>query len=69
MKIRIMNLSPEFLIERITGKTPATLISNLPSDVELLDIKYDLFTRQVQAIVRSESFDDVAETHPIPEFN
>jgi hypothetical protein len=68
MKIRIINLSPEFLMEKIAGKAPATLISNLPSDAELLDIKYDLFTRQAQAIVRSESFDDVPETYPIPEF-
>jgi hypothetical protein len=68
MKMRIIKLSPEFLIERLIGKT-STLTSNLPNDVELLDIKYDQFTRQVQAIVRSNNFEDVPETYPIPEFN
>ena len=43
--------------------------SNLPSDTELLDLKFDLFSKQVLAIVRSDSFEDVAESYPIPEFN
>ncbi len=47
----------------------STPSSNLPGDAELLDIKLDLFTKQVSLIVRSDSFDDVAETIPIPEFN
>lgn len=47
----------------------STLASNLPGDAELLDIKLDLFAKQVSLIVRSDSFDDVAETIPIPEFN
>jgi hypothetical protein len=29
----------------------------------------DLFTKQVSLVVRSETFEDVAETMPIPEFN
>ena len=45
-----------------------TSASNLPTDVELLDLKLDLFSKQVMAIVRSESFDDVPESYPIPEF-
>ncbi|MGZ4850874.1 MAG: hypothetical protein ACXV2C_05795, partial [Candidatus Bathyarchaeia archaeon] len=45
-----------------------TLSSNLPSDAELLDLKLDLFSKQVLAIVRSNSFEDTAE-YPIPEFN
>ncbi len=42
--------------------------SNMPSDAELLDLKFDLFTRQVQAIVRSETFEDIAEGCPAPEW-
>jgi hypothetical protein len=68
MKMRMIKLNPEFLIEALQGKA-ASFTSNLPSDVELLDIKYDLFSKQVMAIVRSDSFEDVAESYPIPEFN
>ena len=68
MKMRMIKLSPEFLIETLQGKT-AAFTSNLPSDLELLDIKYDLFSKQVLAIVRSDSFEDVAESYPIPELN
>ncbi|MCW4018773.1 MAG: hypothetical protein NWF00_08890 [Candidatus Bathyarchaeota archaeon] len=67
MKMRIIKLTPEFLVERLQGKT--SLYSNLPSDTELLDIKYDLFSKQVTAVVRSESFEDIADTFPIPEFS
>ena len=66
--MRMIKLSPEFLIETLQGKA-ASFSSNLPDDVELLDIKYDLFSKQVLAIVRSDSFEDVAESYPIPEFN
>lgn len=68
MKIRIIKLSPEFLIELLQGKASSSA-SNLPSDTELLDLKLDLFSKQVLAIVRSESFEDIAESYPIPEFN
>jgi hypothetical protein len=67
LKMRLLKLTPEFLMERLQGKS-GNLTSNLPSDVELLDIKYDLFTGQVLAVVRSDSFEDLAETYPIPEF-
>ncbi len=66
MKIRLVKLSPEFLIERLQGRSSSS--SNLPSNTELLDIKYDPFTRQVLAIVRSDSFEETKETYPIPEF-
>ncbi len=66
MKIRLIKLTPEFIIELLQGKT--TLSSNLPIDAELLDLKLDLFSKQVLAIVRSNSFEDTAE-YPIPEFN
>ena len=67
MKLRIIKLTPETLIELLKGK-PSNFASNLPNDTELLDLKLDLFSRQVLAVVRSESFDEVAESYPIPEF-
>jgi hypothetical protein len=68
MKIRIVKLTPERLIELLQGKT-SSFVSNLPNDTELLDLKFDLFSRQLLAIIRSNSFDDIAESYPIPEFN
>jgi hypothetical protein len=68
MKIRIVKLSPEFLVGLLQGKS-SSFASNLPSDAELLDLKLDLFSKQVLAIVRSDSFEDIAESYPIPEFN
>jgi hypothetical protein len=68
MKMRTIKLKPEFLIEALQGKA-ASFTSNLPGNLELLDIKYDLFSKQVLAIVRSDDFEDVAESYPIPEFN
>ena len=67
MKMRMIKLNPEFLIETLQGKA-ASFTSNLPDNIELLDIKYDLFSKQVYAIIRSDSFEDVAEAYPIPEF-
>ena len=66
MKIRIVKLSPELLMGFLQGKA-ASFASILPEDAELLDLKLDLFSRQVLAVVRSESFEDVAECYPIPE--
>jgi hypothetical protein len=68
MKMRMIKLNPDFLMKAIQGKA-ASFASNLPSDVELLDIKYDLFTKQVFAIVRSDSFEDAADAYPTPELN
>lgn len=68
MKMRMIKLRPEFLIETLQGKV-SCFTSNLPDDIELLDIKYDLFSKQVSAVIRSDSFEDVAESYPIPEFN
>ena len=56
------------LIELLKGRT-SNFASTLPSDAELLDIKLDLFSKTVLALVRSESFEDVAESYPFPEFN
>jgi hypothetical protein len=66
MKIRIIKLTPELLMELLQGKASA-FASNLPADAELLDLKLDLFSRQVLAVVRSNSFEDIAECYPIPE--
>jgi len=67
MKMRMIKLNPDFIMQTLQGKAePFT--SNLPSDVELLDIKYDLFSKQVFAVVRSDRFEDVADAYPIPEF-
>ncbi len=68
MKVRIIKLTPESLIQMLQGK-PSPFTSKLPGDTELLDIKVDLFTKQVLAIVRSDRFEDIAESYPIPEFN
>ena len=68
MKMRMIKLDPDFLMEAVQGKA-AAYASNMPSDVELLDIKYDLFAKQVFAIVRSDSFEDAADAYPIPELN
>jgi hypothetical protein len=65
MKIRTVKLSPETLIKLLQGK--ASAFSNLPADTELLDLKLDLFSRQVSAVVRSDSFEDVPESASIPE--
>jgi len=67
MKMRMIKLEPDSLMKKLQGKSEA-FTSNLPSDVELLDIKYDLFSKQVFAIIRSDAFEDIAESYPIPEF-
>ncbi len=68
MKIRIVKLTPESLSNLLQGKA-FNFVSNLPSDTEILDVKMDLFTKQISMVVRSESFEDVAESNVIPEFN
>jgi hypothetical protein len=68
MKMRMVKLRPKFLIETLQGKA-SSFTSNLPDDIELLDVKYDLFSKQISAVIRSDSFEDVAESYPIPEFN
>jgi hypothetical protein len=66
VKIRILKLTPEALIRALQGKAPVA--SNLPDDIELLDISYDLFAKEVAAMVRSDSFEDIKENYPFPEF-
>jgi hypothetical protein len=66
MKIRIIKITPERFIQLLQGKTSN---SNLPNDIEMLDVKLDLFAKQISIIVRSDEFADVPESMPIPEFN
>ena len=68
MKIRIIKLTPEFLVGLLQGKA-SSFSSSLPGDTEVLDVKLDLFSKQVFMVVRSDSFGDVAESYPIPEFD
>jgi hypothetical protein len=66
MKLRIIKLTPEQLAAALQGKA-SPLAGSLPSDIEVLDVKIDLFTKQVSFVVRSDGFEDVAEGLPIPE--
>ncbi len=67
MKIQTIKLTSQSFLDKLQGKPSATNV-NLPSDTELLDLKFDLLTGQVVAIVRSDTFEDTAENAPIPEF-
>jgi hypothetical protein len=67
MKNRVVKLTPNFLIEALLGKA-TKFASNLPTNSEILDIKHDLFSNQILAVIRSDSFQDLAENQPIPEF-
>ena len=66
--MRIIKLRPEFLMKMLRGKTNS-FASNLPEGTELLDIKYDLFSKQVTVVIRSDDFQDVPDTYPIQEFD
>jgi hypothetical protein len=66
MKMRMIKVRPEFFIETLQGR--ASFTSNLPDNIELLDIKYDFFSKQVSVIIRSDDFEDVVESYPPPEF-
>jgi hypothetical protein len=59
-----MKISPERFMQLLQGKNPA---SNLPADTEVLDVKLDLFVKQVSILIRSESFEDTPESMPFPE--
>jgi hypothetical protein len=64
--MRTIRLTPKFLLEALQGKAPS-YATNLPNDAQLLDLKFDLCSNQVFAVVRSDSFEDVAELYPVPE--
>ena len=67
MKMRTIKLNPKYLLEALQGKT-ACFATNLPEDVQLLDLRFDLCSNQIFAVIRSERFEDIAELYPIPEF-
>jgi hypothetical protein len=66
MKTRVIKLAPSALLQLLQGKN--SVVFSLPSDTEILDLKLDLLNNQVVAVIRSESFDDVAETTSTPEY-
>jgi hypothetical protein len=68
MKLRILKLTPEQLAGALQGKAIVGG-SKLPADLEVLDCKVDLFTKEVSLVVRSDCFEDVAESMPVPELN
>ena len=68
MKIRILTFSSERIVDFLQGKT-CSFSSSLPDDIELLDMKMDLLNRQITLIIRSDSFEDIAEGLPFPEIN
>ena len=63
MKLRMVKLTPDQLVALLQGKGAAL---KLPSDVELLDAKLDLFTQQVLLVVRSGTFGDVPDGIEVP---
>ena len=67
MKMRTIRVDSRFLIDALQGKT-SCFVTNLPIDVQLLDLKFELCSNQVFAVIRSDSFEDIAELYPIPEF-
>jgi hypothetical protein len=66
MKLRILKLTSEQFASLLQGK-PGSFSSKLPTDLEVLDVKVDLFSKQVSLVIRSDSFDDVAESMSVPE--
>lgn len=68
MKMRTIKLTSKELIGALQGKA-TVLTSDAPSDLEILDLKFDLLNNQIVVIVRSDSFKDIPETFPIPELN
>lgn len=67
MKTRVIKLTPKFFMDALQGKTSSSA-SNLPSEIELLDLKHDLFSNQILAVIRSDSFEETPENQPPSEF-
>jgi hypothetical protein len=66
MKMRTIKLNPKFLTDAIQGKS-TSYATNIPEDAQLLDIKFDIYTNEISAVIRSEGFEGIAEQYPIPE--
>lgn len=65
MKLRVLKLTLEQFTGLLQGKL--SFPARLPNDLEVLDAKVDLFTKQVNLVIRSDSFEDVDESSPVPE--
>ena len=65
--MRTIKFTPKFLLDALQGKA-ASFANNLPADAQLLDLRFDLCSNQILAVIRSDSFEDIAELYPIPEF-
>jgi len=65
MKQRLLKFTPEELIRTLQGKVA---YPTLPTDVELINIKYDAFTKQVLAVIRSDAFEEDIEGMSTLEF-
>jgi hypothetical protein len=66
MKLKILKLTLEQFTMLLQGKA-SPFADNLPDDIEVFDSKVDLFAKQVTLILRSNKFQDVPESFPIPE--
>ncbi len=66
MKSKSIKLTPKFLLQTMQGKA-TEYVSNLPGDAELLGLEYDLFSNQIRAVIKSDSFIEAAENEPTPE--
>ncbi len=66
MKNRVVKFAPSFLIDGLLGRA-TKFVSNLPNNIELLEIKYDLFSNQILGVIRSDNFQDLPEDQPTPE--
>jgi hypothetical protein len=66
MKIRTVKITSQQFLDRLQGKAVGP-IANLPSDAELLDVKLDLLTGQILAVVRSDTYENVSEAKPVIE--
>jgi len=67
VKMRILKLNSSLIKEMLLGQ--CNWISNLPNDLELIDITFDVFAGKATFLVRSDVFEDLEESYPIPEFN
>jgi len=64
MKQKIIRFTPEELTCTLQNKLTQY---NLPLDIELIDIKYDAYTKQVTAVIRSDLFEENIKDTPTPE--
>jgi hypothetical protein len=68
MKMRQIKLDKEVFLRILQGKNES-VISNFPTDAELIKIDYDLFSGKILIIIRSSTFEDSKGSVCIPEFN